>query len=53
LVARDTSQCSGSRRVAKHNYKEEGIIYPMADGALPEQAAQMAALRSDGPAESD
>jgi iron-sulfur cluster repair protein YtfE (RIC family) len=30
--------------VQQHNYKEEGIIYPMADGALPEQAADMAAL---------
>jgi iron-sulfur cluster repair protein YtfE (RIC family) len=24
--------------VQQHNYKEEGIIYPMADGALPERA---------------
>jgi hypothetical protein len=33
--------------VQQHNYKEEGIIYPMADGALPEQAADMAALITD------
>jgi iron-sulfur cluster repair protein YtfE (RIC family) len=33
--------------VQQHNYKEEGIIYPMADGALPERAAQMAAMITD------
>jgi iron-sulfur cluster repair protein YtfE (RIC family) len=32
--------------VQQHNYKEEGVLYPMADGALPEQAADMAALIS-------
>jgi hemerythrin-like domain-containing protein len=30
--------------VQQHNYKEEGVIYPMADGALPERAADIAAL---------
>ncbi len=29
--------------VQQHNYKEEGVIYPMADGALPEQAEDIAA----------
>lgn len=33
--------------VQQHNYKEEGIIYPMADGALPRQAAEMAAMVTD------
>jgi iron-sulfur cluster repair protein YtfE (RIC family) len=33
--------------VQQHNYKEEGIIYPMADGALPERAAEMAAVMTD------
>ncbi|HSO84178.1 hemerythrin domain-containing protein [Thiocapsa sp.] len=33
--------------VQQHNYKEEGIIYPMADGALPERAADMAAMIAD------
>jgi iron-sulfur cluster repair protein YtfE (RIC family) len=33
--------------VQQHNYKEEGIIYPMADGALPERAADMAAMMTD------
>ncbi len=28
----------------QHNYKEEGVLYPMADGALPERAAEIAAL---------
>ncbi|AFL72989.1 hemerythrin domain-containing protein [Thiocystis violascens] len=30
--------------VQQHNYKEEGVLYPMADGALREQAAEMATL---------
>jgi iron-sulfur cluster repair protein YtfE (RIC family) len=34
--------------VQQHNYKEEGIIYPMADGALPQRAAEMAAMVTDG-----
>jgi iron-sulfur cluster repair protein YtfE (RIC family) len=33
--------------VQQHNYKEEGIIYPMADGALPERASEMAAMMAD------
>ncbi|WP_373508316.1 hemerythrin domain-containing protein [Thiocapsa sp.] len=33
--------------VQQHNYNEEGIIYPMADGALPERAVEMAAMISD------
>ena len=33
--------------VQQHNYKEEGVIYPMADGALPERAADIAALISE------
>lgn len=27
----------------QHNYKEEGVLYPMADGALPERAGAIAA----------
>ncbi|KAA6187813.1 hemerythrin domain-containing protein [Thiohalocapsa marina] len=30
--------------VQQHNYKEEAVIYPMADGALRERASDMAAL---------
>jgi hemerythrin-like domain-containing protein len=30
--------------VQQHNYKEEGVLYPMADGALPERGAAIAAL---------
>jgi hemerythrin-like domain-containing protein len=33
--------------VQQHNYKEEGVIYPMADSALPERAADMAALMTE------
>jgi hypothetical protein len=33
--------------VQQHNYKEEGLIDPMADGALPERAAEMSAMVSD------
>ena len=29
--------------VQQHNYKEEGVVYPMADGALPTRAAEFAA----------
>jgi iron-sulfur cluster repair protein YtfE (RIC family) len=29
--------------VQQHNYKEEGVLYPMADGALPERGAAIAA----------
>jgi iron-sulfur cluster repair protein YtfE (RIC family) len=28
--------------IQQHNYKEEGVLYPMADGALPSRAAQLA-----------
>lgn len=28
--------------VQQHNYKEEGVLYPMADGALPERGAAIA-----------
>jgi iron-sulfur cluster repair protein YtfE (RIC family) len=52
VEARDTSTFLGILEtlhflVQQHNYKEEGIIYPMADGALPEHAADMAALITD------
>lgn len=30
--------------IQQHNYKEEGVLYPMADGALPTRAAEFAAL---------
>jgi hypothetical protein len=33
--------------VQQHNDKGEGIIYPMADGALPERAAELAVMVSD------
>lgn len=29
--------------IQQHNYKEEGVLYPMADGALPLRAAEFAA----------
>ena len=29
--------------VQQHNYKEEGVLYPMADGALPTQGARIVA----------
>lgn len=29
--------------VQQHNYKEEGVIYPMADGALPTEGARIGA----------
>ena len=28
----------------EHHYKEEGLLYPMADGALPQRGAAIAAL---------
>ena len=28
--------------IQQHNYKEEGVLYPMADGALPERGAAIA-----------
>jgi iron-sulfur cluster repair protein YtfE (RIC family) len=28
--------------VQQHNYKEEGVLYPMSDGALPERGAAIA-----------
>ncbi len=29
--------------VQQHNFKEEGVLYPMADGALPERGAAISA----------
>ena len=34
--------------VQQHNYKEEGVLYPMADGALPERGAVIAAHLPEG-----
>jgi iron-sulfur cluster repair protein YtfE (RIC family) len=34
--------------VQQHNYKEEGVLYPMADGALPERGAVIAARLPEG-----
>lgn len=52
IGARDKTSCLGILEtlhflVQQHNYKEEGVLYPMADGALPEQGADMAALVQD------
>jgi iron-sulfur cluster repair protein YtfE (RIC family) len=50
---RDQDACLGLLEtlhlmVQQHNYKEEGVIYPMADGALREQGVAMAELLSQG-----
>lgn len=33
--------------VQQHNYKEEGVLYPMADGALPSEGARIGAQLAD------
>jgi iron-sulfur cluster repair protein YtfE (RIC family) len=48
VAARGTDACLGILETLhllarQHNYKEEGVIYPMADGGLREQAVEMAA----------
>jgi iron-sulfur cluster repair protein YtfE (RIC family) len=51
VAARDQAACLGIVEtlhflIQQHNFKEEGVLYPMADGALPPRAAELAALVS-------
>jgi hemerythrin-like domain-containing protein len=48
VASRDRDSCRGVLEtlhflVQQHNYKEEGVLYPMADGALAERGAEIAA----------
>ncbi|WP_295453811.1 hemerythrin domain-containing protein [uncultured Thiodictyon sp.] len=47
VAARDQAAALGTLEtlhflIQQHNYKEEGILYPMADGALPARGAAIA-----------
>lgn len=58
VAARDPDACLGILEtlhlvVQQHNYKEEGVIYPMADGALRERATTMATLLDGGRSKAD
>ncbi|MGB5831091.1 MAG: hemerythrin domain-containing protein [Thiohalocapsa sp.] len=49
VEARDKHACAGVLETLhfsaqQHNYKEEAVLYPMADGALRETGAEVAAL---------
>lgn len=49
VASRDAEGCVGLLEtlhfvVQQHNYKEETVLYPMADGALRDRGAEIAAL---------
>jgi hypothetical protein len=48
VASRDAETCGGLLEtlhfvVQQHNYKEESVLYPMADGALRDAGAEIAA----------
>lgn len=53
VVERDKETCVGVLEtlhfaVQQHNYKEEAVLYPMADGALRDRAAAISAMLATG-----